>query len=81
MRIGTLDGVLCSTEAMGVLFVGIVQSSPKAHGMKMYGSEVEDNPDTLTCKKICCSERDSGCNSLVDIFNVVTKVLGSVAMV
>ena len=60
VRIGTLDGELCSTMAMGVLFKGILHRSPKGRGTNVTGLGLNE----LMCKKTRCGMGDSDWDSL-----------------
>ena len=60
VRIGTLDGELCSTTAMGVLFEGILRRSPKGRGTNVMGLGLNE----LMRTKMCCGTGDSDWDSL-----------------
>ena len=55
VRIGTLDGALCSTVAMGVLFKGMLHRSPKGWGTNVTGLGLNE----LMCTKTCWGTGDS----------------------
>ena len=60
VRIGTLDGELCSTTAMGVLFEGILRRSPKGRGTNVTGLGLNE----LMRMKMHWGTGDSGWDSL-----------------
>jgi hypothetical protein len=62
MRTGTLDGELCSTEAIGVLFEGMVRRSPKGQVTKVINCGVGD---AFVFTKTRWIKGDSGSDSLL----------------
>ena len=64
VRTGTLEGVLCSMETIGVLLVGMGQSSPKGWGTKVISL---GNLGMLKCTNMGCAVGDCGWGSFVDV--------------
>jgi hypothetical protein len=62
VSIGTLDGELCSTAAIGVLFGDMIRRRPNGWVMKVINFGVGD---VFVFTKTCCGRGDSGSDSLM----------------
>ena len=62
VSIGTLDGELCSTVAIGVLFGDMIWRRPNGRVTKVINFRVGD---MFVFTKMCCVRGDSGSDSLM----------------
>jgi len=77
MRIGTLEGELCSTEAIGVSLVGM-----GLRGLNRWGTKVIalGNSDVLKCMNMRCAVGDCGRGCVLEMVkspNIITARLCS----